>query len=264
MICFLVFPYNKKTTMSDAITITTNGGFFARRFERYLKRSIQISKRSVQTVVTEQAKGLVREAFKHTPPMAGRSFFQGKKASQNAIATTLARATKIENENKLLARLNARSSKIPKDVLQKMLADVRTPAGVMAKRIRSHRKPDKTYPDSGPKFFVTKQTRKQLQQLFELTMGATAAGWCAAADKLGVRYPDWIGRWSASNNGTFALFISDNKVLFHAKNPNRHKDSATIQRALDSAFDAQADRMRNRLINAIAKGILKREDVFMR
>lgn len=250
--------------MSDAITVTTNAGFLARRFERYLQRSIQIGRRSVEIIVREQARGLVKHAFLYTPPMAGRSFFQGKKASQNAIAATIVKATVVKNLARVERQLSARRSNVPQEQLLQMQEQLKMTPSQMAQKIRSNRRPDKHYPDAGPKFYVTKQTRKQLRHIFEMTMGATAAGWCYAADKLGVIYPDWIGRWSSSNSGTATFQTTNTLVEFKAKNPNRHRDSRSIQRALDSAYDAQAGKMRNRLISAISAGVLRREDVFIR
>ena len=249
--------------MSDAITITTNANWLGRRFERYLRRSIQITTRSVEEVVVEQARGLVRNAFLHMPPMNVRTFFQGKKASQKAIRATVVKATAVKNEAVILRQLAARRTRVPREELEKMLEQVRlTPAALLAK-IRSQQRRDKTYPDTAPKFFTTKTKRKSVQTILETTIGATAAGWCAAADRLGIIYPPWIGRWKGRNSGSVTLDVRGQVIEFKAVNPTRHQDSPTIQRALNAAFDAQANAMRNSLIQAIRRRVLRREDVFM-
>jgi hypothetical protein len=251
------------TTMSDAIRITTDAGWMARRFERYLQRSIQISRVSVERVIRTQARGLLREAFRYTPPMAGRTFFEGKKASESAIRTTVQRATVLRNEGRIARSLNARTTRTPREELQRILEELRQPASALAEKIRSNRRADKNYPDSGPKFNATRQNAKAVQLIFMQTMGITAAGWCAAADALGsVSYPSWIGRWKSANAGQVAFTVTDNVVQFRAVNPNRHRDGATIQRALDNAYDRQASKMRESLISAISRGVLRRQDVF--
>lgn len=250
--------------MSDTIRITTDAGWCAQRFQRYLARSIQVTTRSVEEVVKEQARGLVREAFLQTPPMNGRSFFQGKKASQSAIGVTLARATLIKNEARIVRALNARTSSTPREELERMLEQVRLGPNALAARIRANQRRNKTYPESSPKFYTTKGTRKSVRQIFEATMGITAAGWCHAARSLGVIFPEWIGRHSGKNSGSMTFTTQGSVITFKAVNPNRHHDSATIQRAINAAYDAQAGRMRNSLIRAIERGILTRQDVFGR
>lgn len=249
--------------MSDAITITTNGNYFGRRFERYLTRSIQIARRSVEEVVVEQARGLIRNAFLNMPPMNGRSFFQGKKASEKAIRATVAKATVVKNEAVILRQLSSRRSRVPREELERMLEQVRLTPSALLTKIRSQQRPDKTYPDTAPKFFTTKTKRKSVSTILETTIGATAAGWCAAADRLGIIYPPWVGRWKGRNSGSVTLDVRGQIIEFKAVNPTRHLDSATIQRALNAAFDRQANAMRNSLIQAIRRGVLRREDVFM-
>jgi len=249
--------------MSNGIIITTNAGFFARRFERYLARSIQISRRSAEVVVREQARGLIRQAFIYTPPMAGRSFFQGKKASQRAIQATISRATIIKSQTKVERSLASQTSSTPREVLLEMLEDLKLSPAALADKIRANQRPDKHYPDSAQKFYASRQSVKSVQQIFERTMGVTAAGWCTAATALGVVFPDWIGRWAGKNNGTVVFQSSETMIMFKAVNRNRHMDGATIQRALDYAYDKQANKMRNSLIKAIARGVLRREDVFL-
>lgn len=251
-------------TMSDAIRITTNAGYFADRFQRYLQRSIQISRRSVEQVVKTQAKGLVRNAFRYTPPMAGRTFAKGYSASKRAIRNTVRRALVMRNEaavNRLLqnARRPARRFE-----LERQANELQAGPATLVQFIKSNQRPDKHYPDSAPRHLSTVAKRAAVQVLLEKTIGATAAGWCAAATALGVTFPDWVGRWRSRNNGRVIFRAIGNVVEFKARNPNRHTDSATIQRALDSAYDRQAEAMRRSLVSAIAAGVLRREDVFGR
>ena len=252
-------------TMSNGmIRITTNAGFFAQRFQRYLQRSIQVSRRSVEAVVKEQAKGLVRNAFRYTPPMAGRSFAKGYSASKKAITGTVRRALVMRNEVSVHRALQTVRRNVRRVALQQLLEQLTVSPSSLVQFIKHNQKPDKHYPDGAPKHFSTVQKRKEVIALLEKTIGTTAAGWCAAATYLGVTFPDWIGRLRSKNSGNVSLQISGNVIQFKARNPNRHTDSATIQRALDGAYDRQAEAMRRRLISAIAAGVLRREDVFGR
>lgn len=250
--------------MSDSIQITTNAGFFAQRFNRYLQRSIQISRVSVEAVVKRQAKGLIRNAFRYTPPMAGRTFAKGYSASKKAIRKTVRRALVMRNEQSTHRLLNTARRDARRVQLQEQLQEMAVQPSQLVQFIKRHQKPDKHYPDSAPKHFSTVAKRQAVDVLLEKTIGATAAGWCAAAASLGVTFPDWVGRWRSKNNGTITFRVSGNTVEFKAKNPNRHTDAATIQRALDSAYDRQAEAMRRSLISAISAGVIRREDVFGR
>ncbi len=250
--------------MSNGIQVTTNIGWYGERFERYLARSIQISRVSVQQVVTRQAKGLVRNAFRYTPPMKGRTFAKGYSAAVRAIRNTLKRATKIKNEEPLRKSLARARTQRTRDRLEEVLREIRIPAASLASKIKANLTPEKHYPDGAERFYATTQTRKNVQALFERTIGVTAAGWCFAANRLGVLYEPWVGRFQGKNSGTASFRVTGTVVEFRAVNPNRHTDSATIQRALNSAYDRQATAMRNSLIRAIQRGVLRREDVFAR
>ena len=138
-----------------------------------------------------------------------------------------------------------------------------TPAALV-QFIKQHQKPDKRYPDDAPKHFTTVAKRAQVEALLERTIGVTAAGWCKAATALRVTFPNWVGRLQSKNSGTAALRVVGNIVAFRARNPNKHTDSATIQRALQQAYDIQAEAMRRRLISGISARAIRRSDVFSR
>jgi hypothetical protein len=251
-------------TMSDAIRVTTNVGAYADRFNRYLQRTIQISRLTTEQVVRREVKGLVKFAFLYTPPMAGRSFAKGFSASKKAIRASLKQATVARNSASISRLLERTRSEQKRTEYRQILQQLEQPAQSVVQFVKRHQKPSKRYPADGPKHFVTVETRKQVQLLLEKTIGVTAAGWCAAATSLGVTFPDWIGRWRSRNSGTVSFTATESLVEFKALNPNRHTDSRRIQRALDAAFYRQADSMRRQLLSAIARGVLRREDVFGR
>ena len=250
--------------MSDGIRVTTNAGEFGARFNRYLQRSIGVTRRTTQEVVEEQARGLVRNAFKYTPPMAGRTFAAGYRASKKAIRNSLRKALVIRNEATIARQLDRARRAARREQLEIVFRELQASPAALVQFIKEHQKPDKRYPDSAPKHFSTVVKRAQVEALLERTIGVTAAGWCKAATKLRVVFPDWVGRLQSKNSGTANLRVSGNIVAFRARNPNRHTDSATIQRALQQAYDIQAEAMRRRLISGISARAIRRSDVFSR
>jgi len=151
-----------------------------------------------------------------------------------------------------------------REQLEIVFRELQASPAALVQFIKEHQKPDKRYPDSAPKHFSTVVKRAQVEALLERTIGVTAAGWCKAATKLRVVFPDWVGRLQSKNSGTANLRVSGNIVAFRARNPNRHTDSATIQRALQQAYDIQAEAMRRRLISGISARAIRRSDVFSR
>ena len=250
--------------MSDAIRVTTNAGEFGVRFNRYLQRSIAVARRTTQEVVEEQARGLVRNAFKYTPPMAGRTFAKGFRASKKAIRNSLRKALVIRNEATIARQLDRARRAARREQLEIVSRELEASPSALVQFIKEHQKPDKRYPDSAPKHFTTVAKRAQVEALLERTIGVTAAGWCKAATRLRVIFPDWVGRLQSKNSGTASLRVSGNIVAFRARNPNKHTDSATIQRALQQAYDIQAEAMRSRLVSGIAARAIRRSDVFSR
>jgi hypothetical protein len=250
--------------MSDAIRVTTNVGAYADRFNRYLRRTIQISRLTSEQVIRREAKGLIKFAFKYTPPMATRSFAKGYSNSKKAIRGDLKKALtarNLETTTRVFERTrNAARREQYREILEQLQA---SPSSVL-RFVKQNQKPSKRYPADGPKHFVTVETRKQVQLLLERTIGVTAAGWCAAATSLGVTFPDWIGRWASKNAGAVVFRVSGNVIEFKARNPNRHTDSRRIQRALDAAFFEQAQNMRSQLNSAIAAGIFNRSEIYGR
>ena len=250
--------------MSDAIQVTTNSGFFANRFARYLGRQISISRLTAEQVVRREAKGLVRNAFRYTPPMAGRTFAKGYSASRKAIKGTVSRALVMRNQAAVQRSLQTVRRESRRAALQELADQLSVQPGALVQFIKQNQKPDKHYPDAAPKHFSTVEKRKAVILLLERTIGATAAGWCRAALSLGVTVPSWILRWQSRNAGAVTFLTRGNAIEFKARNPNRHTDSGAIQHALDAAYDRQAESIRRQLVSAIARGVIRREDVFSR
>lgn len=255
---------NVPKTGAGVISITTNGGYFADRFARYLGRQLQITKLTVEQVIRREAKGVIKAAFKFTPPMAGRSFAKGYSASRKAIKRTVYRALIVKSEESVQRSLARVRSEARREVLTKTLEQLKVDPASLVRFIKHNQKPDKHYPDAAPRHYSTAAKRKQVIELLEKTIGATAAGWCRAALALGITVPDWVTRWQHRNAGSVFFEVKDKVVQFKAINPNKHTDSKSIQRVLDQAFDVQANNIRKQLNSAIAAKIFKREDIYGR
>jgi hypothetical protein len=251
--------------MSDAIRVTTDFGSNEARFNRYLQRTIQISRLTSEQVVRREAGRLVKWAIAYTPPMANRSYAKGFSASKRAIRGSLKLALTARNAESIargLERTRNQDRRTQYRLIQQQLEA--SPESVV-QFIKRNQKPSKKYPTNGPKHFVTVETRKRVFALLEKTIGATAAGWVTAARALGVRgVPEWITRWSSRNNGSSQVVVSGNTVKFKARNPNRHSDSRRIQRFLDQAYFRAANNMRSQLTAAIANGVFTRQQIFGR
>lgn len=250
--------------MSDAIRVTNNADEYSRRFNRYLQRTIQISRLSLEQVIRREAKGLVKFAFLYTPPMAGRSFAKGYSASRRAIRGSLKLALVARNAATIARGLERTRNQARRAQYQAIQQQLEASPETVVQFIKRNQKPSKKYPQNGPKHFVTVDTRKRVQELLDKTIGATAAGWCAAGTALGVSFPEWIARWRSRNNGSSVLRSNGNTVEFRAQNPNRHTDSRRIQRALDAAYYRQAESMRRQLNRAISRGIIDAQAVYNR
>jgi len=250
--------------MSDIIRVTTNVGAQADRFNRYLRRTISISRLTAEQVIRREAKSVIKFAFTYTPPMAGRSFAKGFSSSRKAIRASLKQALIVRNETSTTRLFERARTQARREKYQEILNQLKASPNELVAFIKENQRPSKKYPADGPKHFTTVDKRKQVQELLEKTIGVTAAGWCAAAKSLGVVFPDWIGRWSSKNAGAVVFRVSGNLVEFKARNPNRHTDSGRIQRTLDSAFSRQANNMREQLNSAIAAGIFNRSEIYGR
>jgi hypothetical protein len=246
------------------IRVTTNAGYFAERFARYMSRQIAVSRLTVEQVVRREAKGLLKNAFRFTPPMQGRSFAKGFSASRRAIKATVGKALEMRNQASVQRSLQTVRNEARKAALQDLAADLAVQPGALVQFIKRNQKPDKRYPQNGPRHFSTVEKRKAVVLLLEKTIGATAAGWARAALALGLTVPEWITRWKSRNVGSILFLIRGNIVEFKAVNPNKHTDARTIQAALDSAYDRQAQSIRSQLTSAIAARVIRREDVFGR
>jgi hypothetical protein len=251
--------------MSDAIRVTTDFESNQARFNRYLQRTIQISRLSVERVIYREAGRLVKWAIMYTPPMANRSYAKGYSASKKAIRGSLKLALTAKNAATVARVIQRTRNEDRRNNYRLIQQQLEASPESVVRFIKRNQKPSKKYPPDGPKHFVTVETRARVFALLEKTIGATAAGWVTAARALSVRgVPEWITRWSSKNNGSSQIVISGNTVEFKARNPNRHSDSRRIQRFIDGAYGKAARNMRAQLVSAISQGIFTREQIFGR
>jgi len=208
------------------------------RFQRWLENVLRTSKRTVSVVAQEQFRGVIKNAFLLTPPMAETSFAKGFSAGKRAIRKDTGMAFRSISERTNLAKLKVKP--LPFNEAKKWYHSLQKPN----RRIEA---PPKKRP------LLKSDLAKLREQLME-KMGVTAAGWCTAADQLGVRYPSWIGRHKAQNSGTYEFTVTDSKMNIGARNPSRHTASSYIQFLLNAAFRKQSEAMRRRVMSALKAG----------
>jgi hypothetical protein len=224
------------------------------KFDRWLANTLRNSRKSADEVVRDQFKQVIKGVFKLTPPMDDSTFAAGFRAGKNAIKRETKKAfftvnPARKNDIKYLARLRVSRHQLDAQSLQELVRWYQQQV-------------------DGRKHFKGLQKRKiwkdqlpQIQDAIFKRIGITAAGWCKAADVLGVKYEDWIGRHKSKNAGVILAYIRPGKIYFSARNPSHHPDSSFLQSRLEQAFKNQANAMRRRIISAIAAGKADRKNV---
>lgn len=212
--------------------------FEQERFQRWLGNVLRTSKRTVSVVAQEQFKGVIKNAFLLTPPMAETSFAKGFSAGKRAIRKDTGMAFRAISERTNLTKLKVKPM----------------PYNEAKKWYQSLQKPNRRIEAPPKKRPILKANLLRLREQLMQMMGVTAAGWCVAADQLGVKYPAWIGRHKSQNSGSYEFVVTESKMKIAARNPSRHSASSYIQFILSNAFRKQAEAMRRRVMSALKSG----------
>jgi hypothetical protein len=220
-------------------TISTN--FEQERFQRWLRNVLRTSKREVSVVVQEQFRGVIKEAFRLTPPMADTTFAKGFSAAKKSIKRDTTKAFYAVSEGKGVLALKRKGLSLPSGGVSAALS-----------WYKSHQTPSKR-PKVEQKRFILKSELEHLRNRLIQDIGITAAGWVKAATELNVKpaAPDWVQRHTGRNPGQYTFNVSNNQLAIMAKNTAKHSASSYIQTLLDRAFFKQTTKMRLRIINAL-------------
>jgi hypothetical protein len=224
--------------MKTKVTAT----FENERFQRWLRNVLRTSKREVSVVVQEQFRGVIKEAFKLTPPMHFGSFANGFSRGRKMIRKDTAQAFIAVSEDKGVAALKRRGISLPSGGVSAALAWYKSNQEAN-KRVHVDKKR-----------LILKSDLQRLRERLIKDIGMTAAGWVKAATELKVKpaAPDWITRHTGTNPGAYTFNVSANTLNIVARNTAKHSASNYIQKILNNAFEAQARKMRLRIISALA------------
>lgn len=226
--------------MSAKMTAT----FEQERFQRWLGNVLKTSKRAASVVAQEQFRGVIKEAFRLTPPMADGTFANGFSRSRKQIKKDTASAFISVSEDRGVAALKRRGILLPSGGVSAAL-----------RWYKAHQAKNKrVYVDQ--KRLILRNELERLRQILIRDIGITAAGWVKAAQELNVRpaAPEWVSRHTGKNPGQFMFNASTNELFIRALNTSKHSASTYIQKLLDRAFEKQSEKMRRRVISALAAG----------
>jgi hypothetical protein len=226
------------------VSATMTATFDQQRFQRWLGNVLKTSKRQASVVAQEQFRGVLKEAFRLTPPMADSSFANGFSRSRKQIRKDTATAFVAVSEDRGVAALKRKGLQLPSGGVSAAL-----------RWYKAHQAKNKrVYVDQ--KRLILRGDLAKLREILVRDIGITAAGWVKAAQEMNVKPmpPEWVTKHTGKNPGRFTFRASTNELAIIAHNTSRHSSSAYIQKLLDRAFDRQADKMRRRVISALASG----------
>jgi len=199
-------------------------------FNAALERMISQSKRSAQDVVYEQAKGVISNVLKVTPPA------KSTKESLGA-ARKIGKARVASDILKVLQGVPVKAAEV--DSIDGIKSAHRVErSGGQVKGSRTKIKVPKTMLNA---YIKTQQ----------LKVGRLAAGWNAAAARFGVNVPSWISAHSTSS----AVKIIATSTRFGMKATNKSPYAGKIsnlESKISHAIYVQAAAMRKRIASATA------------
>jgi len=199
----------------------------SRRLQSAFRKFLLYSKRTHPELAKEVGRNFVRRAIAITPPSQGSANTESRRRGENAINADLARVFtgKPRHELELLKELfgdrhvrralttkDGRQWLVDYDILEmsfgamapfhagKRLASGRVSrAGAKARDIGRWKSDDRMW--------VPEDNLKRYRRQLYRRVGILAAGWNAAAEKLGARPPAWIRR-HGNSRGTITISLS--------------------------------------------------------
>ncbi len=200
-----------------------------RDFEKALSLFMVRSRRPVEEVMRQQAKLIVQQIVRSTPP--GTQTTQGSAAKQlgeRAVEADLAKifipaATKRQAESVNLASVHRRA------------------------RGRNGR-----IKRGGQTYRVQKGELSRFRTAQKKKVGQLAAGWNQAAAKLGYKPPAWI--WRHSSPSKAVVEISERRMRFLMVNGVQHaREVRGLERRVQYAVNRQTRKMLNTVEAAVAR-----------
>jgi hypothetical protein len=233
-------------------------GKASERFDRWIANSIKVSKRTLAEILKEQGKMIMKEVIQITPPMDHTSFSKGYSRVRNSITINASKAffahnPNLRNDPRFIARAKAQ---FPYLLTQTVDSAV--------KWYNANIDEKKHFIGGAKRRIWADQRKPILEKLFQ-KIGVTAGGWVPACDYFGIKYPDWMGRWSSVNKGKIGIYEQNGKFRFAATNNAIYRKSSALQDRINAvvidSMNSQATKMRARMIAGIAAGVVNRDDL---
>lgn len=200
-------------------------------FNAALLEMLSQTRRSSKEVIAEQAKGVIRNVIRVTPPgrSSGASLGAARKSGRTKVAADI---------HKVLLGVPLKQAEA---------IDI---GSIKA----AHKKARKNgqVGESGNRLRVPKTMLNEYIRRQQTKVGRLAAGWRAAAAKFGVPLPPWI----ASHSTPSLVKVTATSTSFGMKATNRSpyaQSVRTLERQVRHAVHAQGGAMRKRIASYVAK-----------
>ena len=200
-------------------------------FNAALVKMLSQSKRSSKAVIEEQAKGVIKNVIRITPPAQStkESLGTAKKYGKLKIAADI---------NKVLVGVPVKQADATSiDEIKTEHRNARKGGQINQEKSRKLRV---------PKTMLNEYIRKQQKKA-----GRLAAGWAAAAQRFGVPLPAWIA--SHTTPSGVKVIASSSKFGMRASNRSPYATKIrTLERQVRHAVHVQAGAMRKRIASFVA------------
>jgi len=214
------------------------------RFDAALREFRRYSRRSLQEVLRQQAKGIVRQIADRTPP-GGPSTFgsQAKKRGEAAVERDIRKIL-------VAGSYNSRAAAKDGDLSAANWANYVVDPASVHKRYRNAR--GRVRREITPKIKVKAGDLKRLISAKKKMVGYLASGWKQAAAKFGAKLPAWITRHSGA--GSSREVSSQVSIEVVATNSVGYADkAANINQIVQASLNAQAGNMRRQVESYLAR-----------
>jgi hypothetical protein len=234
--------------MTPAIRFDTSN------FSRALAQFRKLSQRDFETVLREQARGVVRNIIAFTPPARGKADSGARKLGEKAVTASLARILKpgtpdfiafFERVNGGPTARNRTLGLIYSRVLEK---------GDLDSFHQGHRDNEgRTPKGAGNIALVERRAYQWFKKQVQARVGKLASGWNKAAARLGYSPPAWIRR-HGNGRGDCELQLTGDDMRILISNEVKFAGSVKdIERSVKKAIAIQTRSMERRVAFATEK-----------
>ena len=228
--------------MSKQIELNTKA------FDAALVRFRSISRRSLEIILREQARGVLRKVIDWTPPGGKKATGQSAKKRGEACV-----------ERDILKLMQPWTPlRLPADILRAagMFVDEPSSQSPAAIHKANRTKTGRVRRAITPRIKVKKADLAKLIRDKKRMVGFLASGWKPAAALLGVAVPAWVSRHSAPGVGSIRSTASSIEVT--ATNKVDGAPALDMERRVQSALDSQAAAMVRRIESYAAREAAKK------